>query len=77
MDFYGLENQDAVRLTWNHLPNSKASALKNVVPPALLYSPTKDLENILLVDYEPLKCKCSAIISPLCTLDFRLKNWTC
>lgn len=58
MDFYSTENNDAIRLSWNNLPSSKMAAMKLVVPPCVLYSPNKDLENLALLEYEPLKCKC-------------------
>ena len=77
MDYYALEAQDAIRFCWNNLPSSKISATRAVLPLSLLYSPGKDLENMALVEYEPLRCKCSAVINPFCQLDFRTKVWMC
>jgi protein transport protein SEC23 len=77
MNFYDAENIDGVRLNWNHLPNSKSSALKNVIPPCVLYSPNKDLENLMTLEYEPLKCRCASIINPHCTIDYKSKTWFC
>ena len=54
MDFYFIENNDAIRFSWNNLPPSKMAALKLVVPPCVLYSPNKDLEIIALLEYDPL-----------------------
>lgn len=77
MDFYSLENTDAIRFSWNNLPPSKMSQMKLVIPSCVLYSPNKDLESLALVEYEPLKCKCNAVVNPFCTVDFRLKSWAC
>jgi len=77
MNFYEAENQDGVRMNWNHLPNSKASALKNILPPCILYSPFKDYEQLMTLEYEPLKCRCQAIINPHCQIDFKTKSWFC
>ena len=77
MDFYAIESTDAVRFSWNHFPNSKASAIKNVVPLSLLYTPNKELDNMILVEYEPLKCRCGAVVNPFCIVDYRTKSWSC
>jgi protein transport protein SEC23 len=77
MDFYAIENNDAIRLSWNNLPCSKMSVMKLVVPPCVLYSPNKDLENLALLEYDPLICKCHAIVNPSCIIDFRSKTWNC
>ena len=45
-------------MNWNHLPNSKGSAIKNVIPPCVIYSPYKDFENLMSLEYEPLRCRC-------------------
>ena len=77
MDFYSLEAQDAVRFSWNNLPSSKITATRAVLPLTCLYSPMKDLENLPLVEYDPLKCKCGSILNPFCQVDFRMKTWNC
>lgn len=48
-----------------------------MLPIGVHYTPYKDLENLALVEYEPLRCKCQAILNPYCQVDFRSKFWTC
>ena len=64
--FFDMEAKDGVRFSWNNLPSSKISATKNIVPMCALYSPYKDIENLALVEYEPLRCRCRVIINPYC-----------
>ena len=66
MDFYDLETKDGIRFSWNNLPSSKISSTKNVVPISVQYSPYKDIENLALVEYEPLRCRCKSILNPYC-----------
>ena len=77
MDFYALESQDGVRCTWNNIPPTKLQATRAVLPIGIHYSPYKDLENIATVEYDPLRCKCSAVLNPHCQVDFRSKFWIC
>lgn len=37
----------------------------------------KDLENLMMVEYSPLYCKCGAILNPYSQVDFRNKLWIC
>lgn len=64
MDFYALESQDAIRFSWNNLPSSKMSATRAVIPMSCLYTPMKNLDNLALVEYDCLKCKCGAVLNP-------------
>jgi protein transport protein SEC23 len=41
-----------------------------VVPMGCLYTPKKDLENIAKLEYDPVKCKCGAILNPYCNIDY-------
>ena len=49
MDFYSIENNDAIRFSWNNLPPSKMFEMKLVLPLCVLYTPNRDLENITLL----------------------------
>jgi protein transport protein SEC23 len=37
----------------------------------------QDIENLMLVEYASLSCKCGALLNPFATVDFRSKHWTC
>lgn len=41
------------------------------------YTPYKDLENIAVVQYNPIKCLCGAILNPHVQVDFKSKVWFC
>ncbi|KAM3130641.1 hypothetical protein pb186bvf_017233 [Paramecium bursaria] len=77
LDFYGLESKDAVRMSWNNLPSTKVQLTRAVVPIGVFYSPMKDLENLVVVEYSPLYCRCGSILNPYCQVDYRNKQWIC
>jgi protein transport protein SEC23 len=78
MDFYQRENTDGIRFTWNYWPNTKLTQTRVVVPPACLYTPLKNIENMPIVEYSPILCKqCRSIMNPHCNVDFRFKTWMC
>ena len=77
MDFYALEAQDGVRCSWNNIPPTKLQATRAILPIGVHYTPYKDLENLPTVEYDPLRCKCSAVLNPYAQVDFRSKLWTC
>lgn len=53
-------------------------AARIVVPIACLYTPLKEIENMALVQYNPVPCNtCSTVLNPYCTCDFRFKTWVC
>ena len=75
---YGLEARDGIRCTWQYWPNSKVAATRNVIPVSLVYNPRKDIEDMPLVEYEPVACvKCKGILNPICPVDFTSKAWAC
>jgi len=77
-DVYELEAMDAVRMTWNIWPNSKAEAAKCQVPFAAFYSPFKDLPNMMVCPYEPVRCKtCTSALNPYARVDFMSRMWVC
>jgi len=78
MDFYEIESKDAVRFSWNNFPPNKLALVRSHVPLGCLYTPMKDIENLLLVEYRPQSCgKCFAILNPYCKVDFKGKWWLC
>jgi len=78
MDFYNAEMKDGVRFSWNFWPCNKINAARIVVPPACMYTPLKEIENMALVQYAPVACKtCGTILNPFCPVDFRFKVWHC
>ena len=78
MDIYKEEANNGIRFTWNVFPNSKIDQTRIVVPVGFHYSPTKRIENLTTVNYEPVLCKnCKSILNPYCNVDFRSKCWEC
>ena len=66
MDFAAMEEQDAIRLSWNVWPNTRLESSRIVVPIGALYTPIKELPGLQVVNYEPVVCKqpCRAILNP-------------
>ena len=78
MDFYLREIKDGVRFSWNFWPCNKIGATRVVVPVGAVYTPMKDIENMPLVQYQPVPCKqCTTVLNPYCIVDFRFKTWVC
>jgi protein transport protein SEC23 len=53
MDFYSLEAQDGVRLSWNNIPSTKLAATRSVLPIGVHYNPYRDLDNLVTLEYAP------------------------
>ena len=78
MDFYSREQQDGIRFSWNYWPNTKLTQTRIVVPVGAIYSPMKEIEELPLVEYQPVMCKqCQVVLNPYCQVDFRFKVWIC
>jgi protein transport protein SEC23 len=77
MDYESIEANDAVRFSWNVWPPSKQDAAKLVIPVACLYTPLKEFEDKPALGYEPVVCKCRAILNPYCQIDVHAKFWVC
>jgi len=78
MDFHEVEATDGVRWSWNVWPSTRLEATRIVVPLGCLYTPLKAIENLPLVNYDPVVCKaCPAILNPFCRIDFKTKFWVC
>jgi len=78
MDFYTQEATDGYRMSWNVLPPNKLALTRSQIPLGIAYSPMKDIENLLFVEYRPQACgKCQALLNPYCKVDFKSKWWLC
>ena len=74
------ESRDAIRYSWTTWPSTRLDASKFVVPMASMYQPLKQLENLCLVPYDPIRCKgqsCNAVLNPFCRVEFNSKLWIC
>ena len=75
-ELYDREMRDGVRFSWNNFPCNKVAAARVVVPVGCLYTPLKEIENMPLVNYQPVTCKTSGtVLNPFCGVDFRYKTW--
>jgi protein transport protein SEC23 len=78
VDIYKEENNNGVRFTWNVFPDNKLDHTRIVVPIAMHYSPFKKVDNLQVLEYDPILCKsCKAVIAPFWHIDFRSKAWEC
>ncbi|ODV61834.1 GTPase-activating protein SEC23 ASCRUDRAFT_75106 [Ascoidea rubescens DSM 1968] len=77
MDFETAEDIDGVRFSWNTFPPTRVEANRTVVPIGCLYTPLKQREDLPVVNYDPIRCHCGAILSPSCQIDLRPKTWIC
>ena len=68
---------NGIKFVWNTLPSSRSDATKIIVPVGFHYTPIIKNENLPLLEYEPLKCRCGSIISPLFNYSTRAKIWEC
>eukprot|EP01097_Dermamoeba_algensis_P001740 TRINITY_DN1658_c0_g1_i4.p1 TRINITY_DN1658_c0_g1~~TRINITY_DN1658_c0_g1_i4.p1 ORF type:complete len:767 (-),score=150.10 TRINITY_DN1658_c0_g1_i4:190-2490(-) len=76
MDFYAIEDRDAIRSSWNIFPPSRLEAARLGFPISCLYSPLK--RKTFQCPYEPILCKaCRSVLNPYCSIDFRSKIWVC
>lgn len=76
--FAELEAREGLRFTWNCFPNSKVEAARTVVPLAAMVTPLKEIPDLQLLQYEPVRCKsCNAVLNPYARVDFQGKVWAC
>ena len=76
-DPFQLEESHGIKFVWNRLPTSKEDQQTLIVPIGFHYTPYVQNETIQLLDYDPLKCMCGAIISPKFSFSTRSKVWEC
>jgi len=78
VDIIKEENSNGLRLTWNVLPSNKTDMHRFVVPVGFHYTPLKKVENLQLLEYDPITCKtCKSVLNPYNHIDFRSKSWEC
>ena len=72
------ESQNAIRMSWNILPANSMDLQRYIIPCGIHYTPLKKVDNLQLLEYEPVRCKtCKSILAPSFQLDFRSKSWMC
>ncbi|CAL6032558.1 Sec23 [Hexamita inflata] len=77
-DFYEVEDTQGVRCPWNIWPQTRMDLMRNGVPLSILYTPSKQIEKLLRVQYPCVRCtKCAAILNPFNPVDFASKQYTC
>ena len=78
LDINNEESQNAIRMSWNILPANALDLQRYIIPCGIHYTPLKSIENMKLLDYEPVKCRsCKSVLAPTFQLDFRAKAWIC
>src|SRR4051794_38578897 len=69
---------NGIKFTWNMLPNNKLDANKLIIPIGFHYTPVKKIENLQLLEYDPLRCSsCKAVINPHFSRNYKAKYWEC
>ena len=76
-DILSADEHNGIKFVWNTLPGSRSDATKIVVPVGFHYNPLIKNENLSLLEYEPLKCRCGSIISPIFNFSAKAKVWEC
>uniref|UniRef100_A0A0E0E537 Protein transport protein SEC23 n=1 Tax=Oryza meridionalis TaxID=40149 RepID=A0A0E0E537_9ORYZ len=77
-EFLDLEAQDGIRMPWNVIPGSREDALSCVVPISAIYTPLKQVPDIPVLPYSPLRCRmCRSILNPFSIVDYVAKIWVC
>ena len=78
LDINNEESQNAIRMSWNILPANALDLQRYIIPCGIHYTPLKSIENMKLLDYEPVRCRsCKSVLAPTFQLDFRAKAWIC
>lgn len=78
MDFTQSENSNGIRHSWNILPANRLDQSRCIVPVGSLYTPLKEIPNLITLPYEPVVCKtCRGILNPFAKVDYRTKSWVC
>lgn len=78
VDIFKEENNNAIRLTWNVFSSNKLDNSRFVVPLGFHYTPNKKIENLQILEYDPVICKtCKSVLNPYDHIDFRSKTWEC
>lgn len=77
-NFEEQEAHDGVRCTWQYWRQTRASQAKLSVPPAALVTLLKDLPEVPVLPYAPVRCrKCNGVLNCHCPIEILSKQWTC
>ena len=72
------DTNNGIRFTWNAFPSNRNDAGKIVLPVGFHYSPNKKIENLQVLEYDPLQCQsCKAVLNPNFQVNFKTKTWEC
>ena len=72
------ESQNGIRMSWNVLPSNPIDLKRYIIPCGIHYTPLKPVDNLQLLEYEPIQCKaCRSTLAPSYQVDFRSKAWVC
>ena len=78
MEAIDQEDQNGLKFTWNILPENRSDSIKLIVPPGFHYTPAKKIDNLQILEYDPLTCNnCKSILSNVSPINFRNKTWHC
>jgi len=77
-DFDRQEEIDGISFSWNTWPTTRIESSRTVVPIGAIYTPLKaQAPDHPPAEYQPVVCKCKAILNPFCGIDIPSKTWTC
>lgn len=71
------EDVNGVRMSWNTWPRTRQDMERMGVPLGCLYSPFALTQNLNQATYDPVKCPCSGVLNPFCSVDLQEKTWVC
>jgi hypothetical protein len=78
IDLATQEDIDGISFSWNVWPTTRIESSRTVVPIGAIYTPLKSpAPDHPPVEYQPVVCKCKAILNPFCGIDIASKTWTC
>jgi len=72
------EEIDGISFSWNVWSTTRIESSRTVVPIGAIYTPLKTpAPDHPPVEYQPVVCKCKAILNPFCGIDINARAWTC
>uniref|UniRef100_A0A5B7BRX4 Protein transport protein SEC23 n=2 Tax=Davidia involucrata TaxID=16924 RepID=A0A5B7BRX4_DAVIN len=77
MDFVELEAIEGLRWSWNSWPVSKTDVKALVIPLSIMCTPLMHFNELPLLSYDPLICRCGAVLNPYARVDYQSRIWVC
>ncbi|XP_024538539.1 protein transport protein Sec23A [Selaginella moellendorffii] len=77
MDFNEIEATEGLRWVWNAWPTSRIDAARMVVPFGIMANVLMPLPDLPVLPYQPVRCKCQAVLNPYCNVDYTARIWGC